>query len=99
MDWFPRLRAMSLSANESEGEQNEARNRSLQSQLENTQQLVANLTQQLIELKEQVFFLFHALVVCNGFDKQVSFEFGGRNTVTVEKVSNVGRSLICEVIG
>lgn len=52
MDWFPRLRAMSLAANESEGEQIELR--SLQTQLEVTQNVVTNLTQQLIELREQV---------------------------------------------
>lgn len=43
---------MSLAVNESEGEQIELR--TLQSQLEKTQDLVGNLTQQLIELKEQV---------------------------------------------
>lgn len=52
MDWFPRLRAMSLAADESEGEQIELR--SLQTQLETTQKLVSNLTQQLFELREQV---------------------------------------------
>ncbi|KAK7590916.1 hypothetical protein V9T40_002529 [Parthenolecanium corni] len=52
LDWFPRLRAMSLAADESEGEQIELR--SLQTQLETTQKLVSNLTQQLFELREQM---------------------------------------------
>lgn len=52
LDWFPRLRAMSLAAEESEGEQVELRN--LQTTLETTQKLVSNLTQQLFELREQV---------------------------------------------
>ncbi|XP_050529247.1 inositol 1,4,5-trisphosphate receptor [Daktulosphaira vitifoliae] len=52
LDWFPRLRAMSLAAVESEGEQVELR--SLQVQLENTQTIVAFLSQQLSELKEQM---------------------------------------------
>lgn len=58
LDWFPRLRAMSLAAEESEGEQVELRN--LQTTLETTQKLVSNLTQQLFELREQVrrFVLF-----------------------------------------
>lgn len=43
---------MSLAADEGEGEQIELR--SLQQQLETTQVLVTTLTQQLIELKEQV---------------------------------------------
>jgi inositol 1,4,5-triphosphate receptor type 1 len=52
LDWFPRLRAMSLAAVEGEGEQIELR--SLQAQLENTQVLVTNLSQQLMELKDQM---------------------------------------------
>lgn len=52
MDWFPRLRAMSLAAVEGDGEQLEIR--TLMSQLENTQILVSNLSQQLMELKDQV---------------------------------------------
>ena len=47
------MRAMSLAADDGEGEQNEFR--LLQSQLENTQKLVSTLSQQLFELKEQVF--------------------------------------------
>lgn len=52
LDWFPRLRAMSLAADEGEAEQIELR--SLQSQLETTQFLVTNLSQQLSELRDQV---------------------------------------------
>nr|ASO75059.1 inositol 1,4,5-trisphosphate receptor (IP3R) [Bemisia tabaci] len=52
LDWFPRLRAMSLAAEESDSEQIELR--SLQAQLENTQILVATLSQQLNELKDQM---------------------------------------------
>lgn len=43
---------MSLTAEESDGEQNELRN--LQQQLDNTNKLVLTLSQQLLELKEQV---------------------------------------------
>ncbi|XP_047355649.1 inositol 1,4,5-trisphosphate receptor isoform X10 [Vespa velutina] len=52
LDWFPRLRAKSLAADEGEGEQVELR--SLQSQLETTQQLVKCLSQQLTELRDQM---------------------------------------------
>ncbi|XP_060537009.1 inositol 1,4,5-trisphosphate receptor isoform X3 [Cylas formicarius] len=52
LDWFPRLRAMSLAAVEGEGEQIELR--SLQNVLESTQTLVKNLSHQLMELKEQM---------------------------------------------
>ena len=52
MEWFPRMRAMSLAADEGEGEQIELR--TLQAQLEKTQALVANLSQQLTELRDQV---------------------------------------------
>ncbi|XP_063219999.1 inositol 1,4,5-trisphosphate receptor isoform X2 [Bacillus rossius redtenbacheri] len=52
LEWFPRLRAMSLSAEEGEGEQIEYR--TLQAQLERTQDLVANLSKQLMELKDQM---------------------------------------------
>lgn len=52
LEWFPRLRAMSLAAVEGEGEQIELR--SLQAQLENTQLLVTNLSQQLMDLKDQM---------------------------------------------
>lgn len=52
LDWFPRMRAMSLVSSDAEGEQNEIR--SLQEKLESTMRLVANLSGQLSELKEQV---------------------------------------------
>ncbi len=52
LDWFPRMRAMSLTADDSEGEQNELRN--LQDKLDNTNKLVLDLSQQLLELKDQV---------------------------------------------
>uniref|UniRef100_A0A8C3KKS9 Inositol 1,4,5-trisphosphate receptor n=1 Tax=Calidris pygmaea TaxID=425635 RepID=A0A8C3KKS9_9CHAR len=51
LDWFPRMRAMSLVSNEGEGEQNEIRN--LQDKLNTTMKLVSHLTSQLNELKEQ----------------------------------------------
>lgn len=52
LDWFPRMQAMSLVVNDTEGEQNELRN--LQEKLGSTMKLVSNLTGQLLELKEQV---------------------------------------------
>ncbi|XP_064425349.1 inositol 1,4,5-trisphosphate receptor type 3 [Latimeria chalumnae] len=52
LDWFPRMRAMSLVSNEGEGEQNEIRN--LQEKLHSTMKLVSRLTDQLTELKEQM---------------------------------------------
>ncbi|GFY58924.1 inositol 1,4,5-trisphosphate receptor type 1 [Trichonephila inaurata madagascariensis] len=52
LDWFPRMRAMSLAADEAEGEQNEIR--TLQVQLENTQKLVSTLSHQLAELRDQM---------------------------------------------
>uniref|UniRef100_A0A8C9QCW6 Inositol 1,4,5-trisphosphate receptor n=1 Tax=Spermophilus dauricus TaxID=99837 RepID=A0A8C9QCW6_SPEDA len=52
LDWFPRMRAMSLVSNEGEGEQNEIR--ILQDKLTSTMKLVSHLTAQLNELKEQM---------------------------------------------
>ncbi|MGH0141734.1 UNVERIFIED_CONTAM: hypothetical protein FKN15_031691 [Acipenser sinensis] len=52
LDWFPRMQAMSLVVNDTEGEQNELRN--LQEKLGSTMKLVSNLTSQLLELKEQM---------------------------------------------
>ncbi|XP_037656607.1 inositol 1,4,5-trisphosphate receptor type 1 isoform X3 [Choloepus didactylus] len=52
LDWFPRMRAMSLVSSDSEGEQNELRN--LQEKLESTMRLVTNLSGQLSELKDQM---------------------------------------------
>uniref|UniRef100_A0A8C7VPL0 Inositol 1,4,5-trisphosphate receptor n=1 Tax=Oncorhynchus mykiss TaxID=8022 RepID=A0A8C7VPL0_ONCMY len=51
LDWFPRMRAMSLVCSDADGEQNEIR--SLQEKLESTMKLVSNLSGQLTELKEQ----------------------------------------------
>lgn len=50
------MRAMSLAADEAEGEQNEMR--TLQLQLENTQKLVTTLSQQLAELRDQVYMFY-----------------------------------------
>ncbi|XP_062319249.1 inositol 1,4,5-trisphosphate receptor type 1 isoform X4 [Osmerus eperlanus] len=52
LDWFPRMRAMSLVSSDADGEQNEIR--SLQEKLECTMKLVSNLSGQLTELKEQM---------------------------------------------
>ncbi|NXE43752.1 ITPR3 protein, partial [Ptilorrhoa leucosticta] len=59
LDWFPRMRAMSLVSNEGEGEQNEIRN--LQDKLNTTMKLVSHLTSQLNELKEQVWEMGNSL--------------------------------------
>lgn len=60
LDWFPRMRAMSLVSSDAEGEQNELRN--LQEKLESTMKLVSNLSSQLSELKDQVRN-FHKIVI------------------------------------
>ncbi|KAK2842102.1 hypothetical protein Q5P01_012302 [Channa striata] len=52
LEWFPRMRAMSLVSSEGDNEQNEIR--SLQEKLDNTVTLVAQLSGQLAELKEQM---------------------------------------------
>ncbi|KAJ8936452.1 hypothetical protein NQ314_012314 [Rhamnusium bicolor] len=52
LEWFPRLRAISLAAVEKEGEQIELKG--LHAQLLNTQVLVTTLSQQLMELKDQM---------------------------------------------
>ncbi|XP_077487109.1 inositol 1,4,5,-trisphosphate receptor isoform X2 [Amblyomma americanum] len=52
LEWFPRMRAMSLAADEADGEQNEMR--TLQNQLEDTQRLVSTLSRQLAELRDQM---------------------------------------------
>uniref|UniRef100_A0A670IYH0 Inositol 1,4,5-trisphosphate receptor n=1 Tax=Podarcis muralis TaxID=64176 RepID=A0A670IYH0_PODMU len=52
LDWFPRMRAMSLVSNEGDSEQNEIRN--LHERLESTMSLVKQLSSQLAELKEQL---------------------------------------------
>lgn len=48
------MQAMSLVVTEGDGEQNEMRN--LQDRLSSTMKVVTQLTSQLIELKEQVYF-------------------------------------------
>ncbi|XP_026086465.1 inositol 1,4,5-trisphosphate receptor type 2-like [Carassius auratus] len=52
LDWFPRMRAMSLVSTEGESEQNEIR--LLQEKLDTTVSLVDQLSSQLSELKEQM---------------------------------------------
>lgn len=52
---------MSLAADEGEGEQIELR--SLQAQLESTQELVKTLSQQLSELKDQVLCVFFLIAL------------------------------------
>uniref|UniRef100_A0A8D0AYY2 Inositol 1,4,5-trisphosphate receptor n=1 Tax=Sander lucioperca TaxID=283035 RepID=A0A8D0AYY2_SANLU len=52
LEWFPRMRAMSLVSSEGDGEQNEMR--SLQEKLDSTVTLVSQLSGQLAELKEQM---------------------------------------------
>ena len=60
LDWFPYLRCMSLSVEETENEQNEIR--SLQGQLEATSSLVHTLSRQLAELRDQVDTLLTFLI-------------------------------------
>ena len=55
------MQAMSLTIDEGESEQNELRN--LQEKLESTTSLVHTLSQQLVELKEQVTLLCLCLCV------------------------------------
>ncbi|XP_065813480.1 inositol 1,4,5-trisphosphate receptor type 2-like [Labrus bergylta] len=52
LEWFPRMRAMSLVSSEGDNEQNEMR--SLQEKLDSTITLVMQLSGQLSELKEQM---------------------------------------------
>lgn len=52
LDWFPRLRAISLAVEEVEGETNEWR--TLHSQLDATQDLVKILSSQLADLRDQM---------------------------------------------
>ena len=55
LDWFPRMRAMSLCSDEAENDQNEFRD--LKTSLESTKGLVESLSKQLHELKDQVRIL------------------------------------------
>jgi len=52
LDWFPRLRAISLAVEEVEGEQNELK--TLHAQLEVTQGIISNLSVQLSHLRDQM---------------------------------------------
>lgn len=52
LDWFPRLRAISLAVEEVEGEQNELR--TLQAQLDATQNIMRDLSVQLANLRDQM---------------------------------------------
>merc|ERR1712141_54309 len=52
LDWFPRLRAISLAVEEVDGETNEWR--TLHNQLEATQELVKTLSSQLADLRDQM---------------------------------------------
>jgi len=52
LEWFPRLRAISLAVEDVEGEQNEWR--TLHNQLEATQELVKTLSNQLSDLCDQM---------------------------------------------
>lgn len=58
LDWFPRMRALSLDSEKNESMNDDSSNsdqvKMLQSSLEMTQQLVMSLSQQLTELREQV---------------------------------------------
>ena len=56
LEWFPRLRCMSLDSDEPEQEQNEIKD--LQMQLSETTSLVKTLSHQLGELRDKVNYLF-----------------------------------------
>lgn len=62
LEWFPRMRAMSLLSSEGDNEQNEMR--SLQDKLDGTVTLVAQLSGQLSELKDQVLLATSGHVSC-----------------------------------
>uniref|UniRef100_A0A4W6EEN1 Inositol 1,4,5-trisphosphate receptor n=1 Tax=Lates calcarifer TaxID=8187 RepID=A0A4W6EEN1_LATCA len=67
LEWFPRMRAMSLVSSEGDNEQNEMR--SLQEKLDSTVTLVAQLSSQLAELKEQVEFMGLTRMPLHLYDK------------------------------
>jgi len=52
LDWFPRLRAISLAVEDVDGEQNELK--TLQAQLDQTDRLVQQLSSQLADLRDQM---------------------------------------------
>ena len=74
LEWFPRMRAMSLDSKESSEESGSLNEmKCLQKDLEVTQRLVATLSQQLNELREQVnlspfFFFFYKLIDVDAAD-------------------------------
>ena len=70
LDWFPHLRCMSLSVEETESEQNEIR--SLQAQLESTNALVETLSKQLSDLREQVSHICFVLLPCITINPPIS---------------------------
>lgn len=55
LDWFPRMRAMSLVA-EDGGDEQQNELRTLHGQLEITNKMIETLSRQLSELKDQVCF-------------------------------------------
>uniref|UniRef100_A0A8C6SHK6 Inositol 1,4,5-trisphosphate receptor n=1 Tax=Neogobius melanostomus TaxID=47308 RepID=A0A8C6SHK6_9GOBI len=65
LEWFPRMRAMSLVSSEGDNEQNEMR--CLQEKLDSTVTLVTQLSGQLAELKEQVFLSHTPLFSSNSY--------------------------------
>jgi len=73
LDWFPRMRAMSLSDAEGDSEQNELR--TLQTRLENTNQLIVKLSSQLNELREQVICVTIIIVLSTRPDAQNLVKF------------------------
>lgn len=77
MEWFPRMRAMSLVSSEGDSEQNEMR--SLQDKLDSTVTLVSQLSGQLAELKEQVLCQFKTTVIALWWEGLRSEPRGGLN--------------------
>lgn len=85
LDWFPRMRAMSLAADDAETEQNEMR--AMQLQLDQTQKLLLQVTQQLSDVKEQVcnatlanlsLAFIHAICVFHNFVRNTCVVRRGR---------------------
>ena len=62
LEWFPRLRCMSLDMEEPEQEQNEMKD--LMGQLEGTNSLVKHLSTQLAELRDKVCQHVHVYITC-----------------------------------
>lgn len=68
LEWFPRMRAMSLSKGETEGEMNEVR--LLNTKLDRTQKLVDSLVDQLSELKEEVSYVNYKKAPTDNWSKR-----------------------------